>query len=274
MSQNGIGRASALLKKYVNIQKRSLRPTSIKGRFIGPKVLMNSLPKAGTNLLEQALNQYPLLHRSGFRTLRDWEALSDSTVRRLQRLERGGVTLGHLPAHPPLIEALDKYGIKVLFMIRDPRDMLVSYVKYVTSIDVTHPAHRYFLDLPNDHSRLLAVINGVDGIVSPISVVLEKFSGWLDSGAMVIRFEDIIGPKGGGSKDKQLKVVYDIAEFLGIKIESGDAEKISSAIYSPRSITFRKAKVNSWQGVFEEEHIQALDVETVGLLKKYGYGVE
>ncbi len=38
---------------------RGLLPSAIIGRLTGPKVLMNSIPKSGTNLLENALSNMP-----------------------------------------------------------------------------------------------------------------------------------------------------------------------------------------------------------------------
>lgn len=90
MNKEAYDRTKALMVKHLRGQLRNLRPTALAGRFVGPRVLMNSIPKAGTNLLEQALGQFPLLHRSGFRTLRGWEYVHPSTISRLRHLERGG----------------------------------------------------------------------------------------------------------------------------------------------------------------------------------------
>ncbi|SCZ67295.1 sulfotransferase domain-containing protein [Thiohalomonas denitrificans] len=272
MNKGTFDRTRALISKHISTQLRNFRPTAIKGRFVGPKVLVNSIPKAGTNLLEQALGQFPLLHRSGFRTLRGWETVSSYTLEKLRRLERGGVKLGHLPAHQELMAAIDENDIRTLLMVRDPRDMLVSYVKYVTKIDLTHPAHPYFVKLPDDHARLLAAINGVEGVVSPASETLRRFSGWLNSDAMVVRFEDIIGSKGGGSDERQFEVVNQIADFIGIEISNDNARKICGAVYSPTAITFRKPQINGWREVFKDEHIAALESKAGDLLKRFGYG--
>ncbi len=159
-------RYKALANKHLRSGIKDFRPTAIIGRFVGPRVLINSIPKAGTNLVEQALSQFPLLHRSGLRTLRGWNGISPSTLEKITSLERGGVALGHLPAHSELLVALNEAGVRPLLVVRDPRDQIVSYVKYVTKIDKTHPAHAYFANLKNDNARFFAAINGVDGINS------------------------------------------------------------------------------------------------------------
>lgn len=271
MSEQYLQRVNALAAKYVRLKLRNCRPTSLCGRFVGPRVLMNSIPKSGTNLLEQALGHFPLLHRSGFRTLRGWKSVNSSTVKKLKNLEKGGVVTGHLPAHPELLEIIEEKKIKTLLMIRDPRDVLVSYVKYVTRIDKTHPAHSYFKNLPDDETRLLDAIRGVDGVVSPVVETLQVFSGWLDSGAMVVRFEDIIGKKGGGSDEKQFEVINKIAEHIGIKLTAAEALAICRSTYSPESITFRKPQINGWRDVFCDKHLSLFDSKIGDLMQKYGY---
>lgn len=181
--------------------------------------------------------------------------------------------LGHLPAHPELLSALAVTGIKVLLMVRDPRDMIVSYVKYVTKIDLTHPAHAYFKALPDDDARIMAAIKGVEGVVSPVSETLEKFSGWLDSGAMVIRFENIIGANGGGSDIKQREVVGALADFIGVQIGDEKLTNICRDIYSPKAITFRKPQIGGWKTVLGDNHLGEIEMMAGELMRRYGYSV-
>jgi sulfotransferase 6B1 len=268
---NSYSRYKSLVNKHFRARLKDFRPTSLAGRFVGPKVLMNSIPKAGTNLIEQALSHFPLLHRSGFRTLGGWNEISPATLAKISSLERGGVALGHLPAHPELLTAIKKAGVRPLLMVRDPRDQIVSYVKYVTSIDKTHPAHSYFASLKNDKSRYLAAINGVDGIKSPVNETLQKYSGWLDFDAMVVRFEDIIGSLGGGNDEKQFKVICEIGDFIGISLSSNTAQSICKKIFAPTAITFRSPQVNGWREHLNDEHLDVLESKCSGLLKRYGY---
>ena len=72
----------ALANKHLRVRITDLRSTAIVRRFVGPKVLINSIPKVGTNLVEQTLSQFPLLHRSGLRTLRGWSGVSPSTLKK------------------------------------------------------------------------------------------------------------------------------------------------------------------------------------------------
>ena len=64
------------IKKYIKHIKSvslSLNTNNLSGRFLGPKVLMNSIPKSGTNLLEQVLLLMPYMRRKLLATLVDVE---------------------------------------------------------------------------------------------------------------------------------------------------------------------------------------------------------
>jgi hypothetical protein len=208
-------RLIALGKKHARLRVKGLKPRSLLGRLNGPRVLLNSLPKAGTNLVERAISQFPSLHSAGWRTLRSWENLDPRTAASLCSLRRGGVLVGHLPAHQELCSLLAAQDIKTIFMTRNPKDMVVSYVKYVCQIDKTHLAHDHFTSLPNDAERYMAAILGVKGVVSPLAETMEKFSAWFEcKGILVIRFENLIGSQGGGCDREAASVITTMAEFL------------------------------------------------------------
>lgn len=251
---------------------RGLRWSGLKGRLIGPKVLINSIPKAGTHLLEEALDNFPLLRNASQRTLRGWQSIDDATLRRIAGLKKGVFITAHLPAHRPLVSLVQAEEIRVLLMIRDPRDTVVSSFKYVTYVDSTHRWHEYYASLPDDDARLLATIKGVDGLVSPIDEVLAKFEGWLDQeDTLVVRFEDLIGNRGGGDRLRQLRTIRAMAEHLNIELSEKQCRTIGERAYSTKSLTFRKGRIGSWPDVFKPCHIEAFKEQAGGLLIRYGY---
>lgn len=268
-------RTSRLLRhagKKVRTTLRGCRPSAVKGRFVAPRVLLNSIPKAGTHLLESALEQYPLLRNLGHRTASCWDQVSPRTLRLVRTIGRGGFLNGHLTARPELLELIELRDIKVLFVVRDPRDIAVSHFKYVSDIDLTHPAHGYFQSLPDDSARLLASIEGVPGLKASIGEMLERFSGWLDnSNTLVCRFEDLIGTGGGGSRERQLKVLQEVADFLGIVSTPGQLERIADRTFSTRSSTFRQGRSGGWRNHFTTRHIEVFKRVAGDELVRYGY---
>lgn len=269
---NNIDRALIFSRKIARTQWQGMRLSAWLGRFQGTKVLSNSIPKAGTNLMERALMFMPGMRMAPFRTLLDWDEISPKTARRLKRLHRGQFINAHLPSHQALLELLSENGIKTIFMIRDPRDVAISNYKYVCEIDTTHYSHRFVAELPDDDARLMAVIRGIDGAVASVSELWRRFDGWFhDPNTLVVKYEDLIGSRGGGSSQLQLERILAISMHLGHGLSETEIANIASSIYSTKASTFRKGKIGTWRNSFTDEHVALFKELTGDLLVRLGY---
>ena len=126
------------VNKKLHCTLRGLTPSAIQGRYKGPRVLINSVPKAGTHLLEKALDHFHLLRNAGKKTLSCWDSPDRSTLAILRRIKKGQVLNAHFTAQKEILDTIDEKKILVLFIIRDPRDIVVSRFKYISKIDKTH----------------------------------------------------------------------------------------------------------------------------------------
>ena len=261
------------LKKYLSVTLAGLRPSAIKGRFVGPKVLMNSLPKSGTNLLEAALSQFPLLRHHGDITISTNKFKSEAhLIAKIESISRGQYAPAHVNYSPRVAEAIHHCGIRSFLVIRDPRDVCISHEKYVTHIDKAHRAHEFFLSLPDDDARLLATIYGKKKQVEPIRDVLLNFAGWFhDSNTLIVRFEDLIGGGGGGDTEKQISVIHQIANHINIALSEQEVQQIANNTFSSGSSTFRKGQIGAWRNVLKPEHKKAFKETIQDLLELYGY---
>lgn len=261
-----------LLKRGIDITTQYFRIFTIIGRFKGPKVLINTIPKSGTNLISNTLRYFPYLGRSLTKTIFIENGFDNFIYRKIENIKNGQYCVAHLPFNDKLNSILNKCNIKTIFMVRDPRDILVSYIKYVTEIDTKHKSHSYFKDLKNDDDRLLAAINGKTNIVEPIKNILTKYSQWLtQSNCLTIKYEDLIGEKGGGNRDIQKSTIKSIAAFLNIKITDLQIEKIAFKIYSRKSPTFRRGQISDWKNYFNSNHIKTIKESSSNIFSTYGY---
>ena len=259
-------------KKKVYCTFRGLTLSAIHGRFCGPKVLVNSIPKAGTHLLETALSNFPLLRNAGKKTLSCWDNPDRRTLMHLELIGKGQFLNAHFTPHNDILNTIKKENISVLFVIRDPRDIAVSNFKYISEIDKTHWAHREIKSLPNDSDRLMASIKGIPGILPSIGEMLTRFQPWLHmENIFICRFEDLIGPEGGGNFQKQLAILSDISNFIHIPVDQVKLEKIAAKVFSGKSSTYRKGKVGDWQNYFDSEHINEFKNVANREIIAYGY---
>jgi hypothetical protein len=249
-----------------------LRPAALRGRISAPKVLINSIPKAGTHLLESTLVNFPMLRKNVQRTLRGWDSVDEHTIEKLRTLKRGQFVTAHLPAHQELLDLVEQEDIKVLLVVRDPRDVAVSKVKYITEVNLTHPSHDYFASLPNDDERLLAAINGVKDRETAIGEVFRMFQGWIGQrNVLMVRFEDLIGERGGGSHEAQQRCIKSITAHLDITLSDEVIVRIADGAFSIKSPTFRKGRLGEWKSQFKSAHLKAFKESSKLISDKFGY---
>ncbi|MFE0565559.1 hypothetical protein ACFW1D_24090 [Priestia megaterium] len=102
--------------------------------------------------------------------------------------------------------------MKQIFLYRDPRDIVVSFVYYIMNDFQDDPTYSYLAKCTSQKERYLSDIKGMDlGIINypNISKWLEKFMGWREhTDVHVVRFKDLIDP------ELQRRTVSSLATFI------------------------------------------------------------
>jgi hypothetical protein len=248
------------------------RPDAILGRVNGPRTLLNSIPKSGTHLLERAIERMPGIRNAGRRTIDCWDSVDTNVIKKLKKIPRGAFLNAHLTALPEVLNVISHHKIKVIFMIRDPRDVIVSYAKYLQKIDLTHPSSKYIRSLPSDSDRINAIIDGVSGLIPSIHDLLKYFLGWLYCRNICIcRFEDLVGPAAGGSKGRQETALKNIADYFEIGVNDRKISEITKNLYSENSSTYRNPKLGGWRKNLSKSQTVKVKFLVGSLMEKYGY---
>ena len=257
------------------LQRFGLSPEKLPARVLNrsqPKVLCVSIPKSGTHLIERALCLHPRLYRRVLPTVKSanlhrWGDLD----RLLAPLRPGQVVMAHLPYEPDYPKITATRGISPIFVIRDPRDVVVSEAHYLAA-NRSHRLHALFSGQATLKDMVLLNVRGNQehGVFS-IGEKLGRYRGWLDSGALVVRFEDLIGEAGGGDDAAQLATLRAIFEHIGLPPDDGFLARLGPRLFSRRSPTFRKGAIGAWRESFDQEVLEAFEESAGPYLEPYGY---
>lgn len=246
--------------------------SQVYGRFIGPKVFLNSIPKSGTNLLDNILFEMPLLRFSRNRTLRSFTHSKSKILRIFNRINNGQYLIGHLEYDLAFEASLNNNGFKHILVIRDPRSIIVSHFNYVSYIDSNHKTFDFFNKLNNDEERINVLINGYPDVCLSIDTLISNYSKWFASkNVLVVKFEDLIGSNGGGSLIRQKESIIKIFDFLNISYNESILDSVCNKAFNAQSPTFRSGKIDGWKSIFNEKQSSILKSKIGDWLIEHGY---
>lgn len=248
-----------------------------------PVLFANSFPKSGTHLLTQVLQGFPNIGPaadSGLPAVVTFEGDSgrarttEEILADLERLLPGDIAYGHLHALPPIVDFLSREGVCAYFILRDPRDVAVSHVHYVTEMEPGHAHHSYYAEeLHSFDERLRASILGrpeVGMLFPDIRQRFEPYLGWLERPeVLTLRFEEFLDDRMAA-----LGRVFEHALRGGFQpvVERETAIQIlADAIDPQRSPTFRSGKAGAWREQFSEENKRLFKDVAGELLIRLGY---
>ena len=271
-----------------------------------PILLGISFPKSGTHLLDQVLLGFsdvaPFSRRlHSFYAQYDGNTgrkrSSAETIAWLESLHPLDVTSAHLFASPEASQRVLTAAFVPYFIYRDPRDVAVSHVFYVTEMEKNHVHHAYYQSLPNFDARLKTSILGIPSltpgpsplggrVISPlppgdgvgvmanvefpdIAARFAPYLGWLGQPQVLeIHFEDFIHDR-PGTLDRIIKHFLARAPLAIDPITI--SQSLETAINPQKSPTFRSGKTGEWKKYFKDEHKTIFKDVAGDLLIRLGY---
>jgi len=278
-----------MLVNHIKQDRRFLRRLVQQARYgslslqNSPILFANSFPKSGTHLLTQILEGFTQIGpavNSGLPAMVMYEGASgrerslDEILRELMVLDHGDIAYGHLHARPEIVGYLASQRFATFFILRDPRDIVVSHVHYVTDMENNHVHHDYYANtLKTFDERLRTSILGRPDAASPFPDIAGRFApflGWLDRPEIfVVKYEDLLH-----QREQMIGQMVEFAQGRGFPLRCDPADAVASLmtqIDPHKSPTFRSGKSGGWRKVFTPE-ITALFKETAGeLLLRLGY---
>ncbi len=257
------------IQRFVwDLNRFGLTPGKLVARAINrtePRVVVISVPKAGTHLVERLLCLHPRVYRPLVRTLHPQNVERYGGLSAvLNRLKPGGVLITHLHYSEEVNNLLINSGVKVIVVIRDPRDIVVSQAFYMAR-NPEHPYHKYASNLSLKERLYRAIVGDLEHRYPSIRQTLECFAGWLETECFLIRYEQAV------DDSHRPHVVQRLFTYLGMQLSNESIAHISQRAISNASPTFRKGSSGEWKQYFDEELFE-LFLKTCGdLMEKYGY---
>ena len=275
---------SALRRVVFQAEKdlQRLRFSSLSEPVGGWPVLLGiSFPKSGTHLLDQILLGFSRVAPFSRRLHSFYAEYEGESGRRrgaaetrawLDSLQPRDVTSAHLFADPDAVQRVVAPLFVPYFIFRDPRDVVVSHVFYVTEMESRHVHHDYYASLPDLDARLKVSILGRPDIRVEFPNIAARFApymGWLDHAEVLkIQFEELVN-----DRTRTLERILD--HFLGRAPLPTPRNEIldclEASINPNRSPTFRSGKTGEWRKYFTPEHKALFKAVTGTLLIKLGY---
>lgn len=273
----------------------------------GYRLLVNSLPKSGSNLLQRcvevlgyiysrkSLSSANILGNFYFlRSLIRGGLLDKNQVivgldvkvaisqrwfeKRLKSVRPGEYISAHLNFSEHILKLLIKHGYRIIHIIRDPRDVLLSHIYYAKR-EKNHLFHKVYKNLSIKEAINVTLEGGFfNGLyMYSFASILEDVSGWIKYAGngdriLIVKYEDLVGEKGGGSTEAQRRIIKEIIDFIGVNknISSIDMFEFNNMVYG-KSHTFRKGKIYAWKEEITSEDLYRIEKSIGKYIKLFGY---
>jgi hypothetical protein len=253
-----------------------------------PVLFGNSVPKSGTHLLAQILAAFPnigLAVDRGMGPILTFEPESGrerstaELLHDLRQLGPGDVCFGHVVATPEIREYWRGQNLVHYFILRDPRDVVISHAFFIQDKAVEHVHHGYYQSLGSLEERIQASIQGRPdwqaeqgkaGEFPDINARYQRYMDWLaEPGVCVLRFEEFLQ-----RREDCLGKMLDEAIKRGFSLHTSREEAIqtlAAAIQPKKSFTFRKGEAGNWREHFTPAHKDLFKQIAGELLIQLGY---
>jgi len=261
---------------------RRMRQQQRFGKLDAPVLFGNSFPKSGTHLLTQVLTGFACFGPavdSGLPAVVNFDGQTgkqrplDRIMADLRRFQPGDVGYGHLHALPEVVQFLCAEGVAPFFVYRDPRDVVVSHVFYVTDMAPSHVHHQHYKnELNTFEERLRASILGRPDVEISFPDIRARFAPYLEwlalEEVLSLRFEDMIE-----KPQETLERILAHAITRGFpKQDERRATRLLLKRMDPKaSPTFRRGKAGAWRQHFTQAHRVLFKEVTGDLLVELGY---
>lgn len=210
-------------------------------------------PKCGTHLIGKTLQL--MLKKEGAYYL--GEELNGTAETGLALIEENKKQNKFVVAHnysEDLIHTLLQKKYKIIFILRDPRDQLISLVHHFKNgqwswlkvSQMTDPNEQIEELITGSRYKYKAYERSIGGRFAKVEKLSTKIM-------YVTKFESVVGPQGLGTEEAQTTELLNISKFLHYKLSVNEAKSVGKNLFGG-TWSFREGKIGEWKKVFTDEH--------------------
>lgn len=228
-------------------------------------IFVNTFPKGGTGLLRQMMQPFgpDQGHFGMFNGATGKKNSNHNICKIIERAkERDGFYTCHLHWTPQYADALG--DTKIILLLRDPRDVILSHAHYVYTTE-SHHLHEHYMERKFEQPPIMTSMTGIpdldDEEFPDIAGRFLPYLGWMHHpNTYTLYFEDL--------KFDINKATRKLARFLG---DAEAAPLMRDSIDPSRSATFRKGGVGGWKDEFSDAEKEYYDKHFYWLPDLMGY---
>jgi hypothetical protein len=238
-----------------------------------------SLHKSGTHLVLRLVEELGY-HRRFFEPPLLEDVERDAADVFLAKMEKDAAYFLHecpiAGFRRPILEHWRAYDDpKFIFNYRDPRAVLLSQVNYLRqqhrrgSFSGT-PYHLLFSDVLQAQSTEREALDVALQCMGDYLTASFLGSVWMlhHPRVLALRYERLVGARGGGRAEDQIEDVSSTLRHLGLR---GDADAIAARLFDPSQATFHRGSAEAWRDVYTPAQLGLFEQRYGHLLDIYGY---
>jgi hypothetical protein len=234
------------------------------------KILLVSIQKSGTHLIQRVMKQAGFAGKGVGKECRlsHFNGLSDDQY-----------LWTHFTPSDEVQKAIEEGNeqIYIIFNYRDPRDVLASWFHWLhPKTEKNMHAHQSYMKKVYSafsDDELIKIFIKIDKFREVEYNPLEHFRYarvlLFHPRILKIRFEDLVGSKGGGSDEKQMETVRSLLSYLDLDV--AESESIARSAFDSKSETFRKGQIGGYKELFSFDHLKMFNQLHGEIIRQYGY---
>lgn len=258
---------SNVLMEYVDFENGCIIAAKTSHYYLNRPLYVITIPKSGTHLL------FELLGIFGF----------EKNTKPSEQAENGkyNFLIGDNPHTPAEIflstirwDSQEGRGhpffkSPVIFMYRNPLDILVSEKDYLTNFHKSSMA--YYFSTLDDSIVIRELLKS--NLIASIHTRMACYAPWLNFPNVIpLSYEELVGPRGNSSLDEQIRCIWSLQLKLHVP---GKPFVYGSNIYNPQSPTFSKGIIGRFKGHFLKDDYEFLGklntLSGYNIMEIYGY---